>query len=152
MKFPAFLTKRCAIYIIINLDRSDHIGLNMIIVFFDRNIIQLLEHLPHKETVEIISAVTACQLVTIATSGIISISYEGCFPSQRLLSLVDNTLTSILYNWIPSRLFITIRHIPHIHESVNLQFVSKIERHALLFHDASTNKSPAMHKPFKTVW
>ena len=98
MKFPAFLTKRRAIYMIINLDRSDHIGLNMIIVFFDRNIIQLLEHLPHRETVEIISAATACQLVTIATSCVISISYEGCFPSQRLLSLVDNTLTSILYN------------------------------------------------------
>jgi hypothetical protein len=80
VKFPAFLIKSRAIYFVINLDRSDHTALNMIAVFFDSNILQLLEHLPYKQTVEITSAVTVYQPVTIATSGIISISYEGCFP------------------------------------------------------------------------
>jgi hypothetical protein len=80
VKFPTSLIKSRAIHFVMNLDRSDHIGLNMTVVFFDRNVIELLEHLRHKQTVEITSAVTAYQPVTIATSGIITISYETCFP------------------------------------------------------------------------
>jgi hypothetical protein len=124
VKFPTSLIKSRAIYFVMNLDRSDHIGLNMTVVFFEGNI-QLLEHPQQKQTVEITSAVTAYQPVTIATSGIISITYETCFPWQRLLSLVDKTLISILHDWIPARLFITAWHISQSCKSVNLQFVSK---------------------------
>jgi hypothetical protein len=128
VKFPAFLIKSRAIYFVINLDRSDHIDLTMTVVCFDKNILHLLEHLSHKQTVEITSAVTVYQPVTIATSGIISISYEGCLPWQRLPSLVDQTLISVLHDWIPSRLFSTTRHISQSRESVYLQFVSKTRK------------------------
>lgn len=150
-KFPAFLTKNRAIYFLTNLDRLDHIGLNMTVVFFERNIIQLLEHLPHKQTVEI-PAVTACQRVAIPTSGIITISYEGCFPWQRLLSLVDKPLIS--FSMTESFHVFSPQHGTS-HNHMNLLIYSwfpKLEKHVLLFNDASINKSPAMHTPFKTVW